>query len=140
MRPEQIWSPEPTQTHIAFAGSLVKTSETDNAISPETFLDLAGNVINFAVNNTNIDILNGEVTLYFDADVPDNGYVQYRFRTDYGEWSMWAERDQVTLERLLGGEHTVEVCARSAKLKEDETCETSTFVTEATQEQTTSDG
>ena len=129
MRPEQIWSPEPMKTHIAFAGSLVKTGAT--TLSPDTLLEVVGDVVNLVVSDTKINIENGRVTLFFDADSPSTGYVQYRFRTDYDEWSMWSEQDQVTLERLLGGEHTVEVCSRSGDLVEDSSCETTTFVTAA---------
>ncbi|MCG8314585.1 MAG: hypothetical protein MI976_15355 [Pseudomonadales bacterium] len=131
LRPEQIWSPEPLKTHLAFAGSLVKNEDTALAPNPDTVVELIGNVVTWVFNNTEINILNGTVTVNIDGVNPNEsiGSLQYRFRLDDGDWSEWAERDRITLERLLGGAHTLEVCSRSALLKEDPDCAVQTFET-----------
>lgn len=123
--PQEIWVAGEGNNNLAFAGNLIKVETTENATEPDTNAELG--VSSSAL--TGVDIVNGDVTIYVSGTNPTLQPLQYRYRLDGGPWSIWKEREQIQLQRLLGGNHVVEVCSRTVELKEDSECAVVEFET-----------
>lgn len=69
----------------------------------------------------------GQVTIQMSGDNPIHEPLEYRYRVNDGRWSIWKEREAISLQRMLSGQHCIEVCSRTHLLKESETCATTDF-------------
>jgi hypothetical protein len=74
---------------------------------------------------------NGEVIIDVDGinPNPERGLLEHRYRVDGGGWSVWKHRNTIRLNRLLAGDHTVEVCGRTVLLKREQSCPVVQFTT-----------
>ncbi|MBI2571355.1 MAG: hypothetical protein HYV63_30480 [Candidatus Schekmanbacteria bacterium] len=111
--------------YIAFAGNLVKDSTRTRAARPETYVlveDVAYTSRSFATEVAPDSALDGKlVTVYVAGDVPGASVLQYSYRLDSGEWSVWRERTEIHLRHLLAGDHVLEVRSRTPQLAVDPT-------------------
>ena len=135
IHPRAFWVSGEGKNNLSLAGDLVKLSTTANAPAPDTILRFSGattrSVAPAAVSaqSTELSVVNGEVTIGVSGSNPSSEPLEYRYRVDNGAWSVWKPRSRIQLQRLLGGEHVVEVCARTVLLKQDIDCPTVSFTT-----------
>ncbi len=133
--PRDFWVSGEGGNNLSLAGDLVKLSTTANAPAPDTILRFSGATTMSAApaavsaQSTDLTVTNGTVTIGVSGDNPTNEPLEYRFRVDNGAWSVWKPRTSIQLQRLLGGDHVVEVCARTVVLKQDVDCPTVSFTT-----------
>ena len=137
---EQFWVAGSGNNSLSLAGSLVPYNVTAAAPVPGTRVDYAtANAkvtqdsvsANGAISSVTATVVNSEVTIDVDGVNPDpaKGNLEYRYRVDGGGWSVWKQREQIHLRRMLGGNHRVEVCARTPLLKQDSSCPVVQFAT-----------
>lgn len=134
IHPVDFWVSGEGQNNLSLAGSLVKLSTTAAATAPDTILDFANTASVAAApragaQSTELSVTNGTVIIGVSGNNPTNQPLEYRYRVDNGPWSVWKPRSSIQLQRLLGGEHEVEVCARTVVLKQDIDCPTVSFTT-----------
>ncbi|MDX1693997.1 MAG: hypothetical protein R3208_09540 [Ketobacteraceae bacterium] len=134
IHPEAFWVSGEGKNNLSLAGSLVKLSTTQNAPAPKTILRFSGAstvaaAADAGTQGTELTVVNGTVTIGVSGNNPTREPLEYRYRVDNGAWSVWKQRRNIELKRLLGGEHVVEVCARTVVLKQDVDCPTVSFTT-----------
>lgn len=130
IRPEQFWVSGSGKNNLSLAGSMIKLATTEAAPAPDTRLEFAGQISTaLSSENTRKDVENGNVIIDINGVNPEQEPLEFRYRLDDGDWSVWKERDNITLLRLLGGEHTLEVCARTVLLKKEVECPSLDFTT-----------
>ncbi|MCG8672964.1 MAG: hypothetical protein MI867_26455, partial [Pseudomonadales bacterium] len=135
IHPTEFWVSGEGKNNLSLAGSLVKLSTTAAAPSPTTVLDFRNSASIAAAplvtaQATDLTVTNGTVNIGVSgADA--NMQLEHRFRVDNGAWSVWKPRTSIQLQRLLGGNHVVEVCARTIVLKQEVDCPTVSFTTSA---------
>lgn len=134
IHPEAFWVSGSGDNNLSLAGSLVKLSTTANAPAPDTILAFSGTASVSAApavsaQATDLTIVNGNVVIGVSGSNPTSEPLEYRYRVDNGAWSVWKPRSSIQLQNLLGGEHVVEVCARTVVLKQDIDCPTVAFTT-----------
>ncbi|WP_369984503.1 hypothetical protein [Thalassolituus sp.] len=137
----EFWVAGDNNNSLALAGDLIPVSVTAAASAPTTDIrsvdseDVAVQVTGVdSTGQTTSDVLlvnNGEVTIDLGGLNPnaDLGNLEHRYRVDGGAWSIWKQREQITLRRLLAGDHSVEVCSRSPLLKQEVSCPVVNFTT-----------
>lgn len=119
--PEEVWAPD--DGHLALAGSFVYLRAAEETPEPDTSVE----VLSASDEDTQLlNVVNNTVIINFEGT---NDATQYRYRLDGGWWSTWQRRDTIQLRRLLGGQHTIEVCSRTRFLRADPTCAEQTFNT-----------
>ncbi len=64
----------------------------------------------------------GKITILVGGENPTPGQLSFRYRVDNGLWSIWKPRDKITVENLLTGAHSLEVCSRTINKVEDPIC------------------
>lgn len=134
IHPEDFWITGSGKNNLALAGSLVKLTTTESAPAPSTILAFSNTAsravtASASTSSTELSVSNGEVTIGISGVNPGNEALEYRFRVDGGDWSVWKPRTSLNLSRLLGGSHTVQVCSRTVVLKQEQDCPTVTFDT-----------
>lgn len=138
---EQFWvvGGEGNNT-LAIAGKLIPRSLTLAADDPTTNIDAVDykqstielqSEVNGTIITEILTLNNGEVTISISGNNPNPEYgeLQYRYRVDGAGWSGWKERSEVTVTNLLTGDHSVEICARSALMREEANCPVVSFTT-----------
>lgn len=133
IHPRAFWVSGEGANNLSLAGNLVKLSTTEAAPAPNTILRFAGATVASAplatAQATELSVVNGSVRIAVSGSNPTSEPLEYRFRVDNGPWSVWKPRKTIELQRLLGGDHEVEVCARTLVLKQDIDCPTVSFTT-----------
>ena len=134
IHPKDFWITGSTSNNLVMAGNLIKVSTTNADSAPNTILAFAGTstmeeVSSAAAISAELSINNGEVTIGILNVGANNQQLEQRFRVDGGKWSVWKPRSELTLRRLLGGSHDVQVCSRTAVLKQEQECPTVSFET-----------
>ena len=136
-----FWVGGENNNSLALAGDLIPVAVTAAAAAPSTDIarvdseDVAVQVTGInSTGQTTSDVLlvnNGEVTIDVGGLNPDAnlGDLEHRYRVDGGAWSIWKQRETITLKRLLAGDHSVEICSRSPLLKEEVSCPVVNFST-----------
>ncbi len=136
-----FWVGGENNNSLALAGDLIPVAVTAAAAAPSTDIarvdseDVAVQVTGInSTGQTTSDVLlvnNGEVTIDVGGLNPDAnlGDLEQRYRVDGGAWSIWKQRETITLKRLLAGDHSVEICSRSPLLKEEASCPVVNFTT-----------
>ncbi len=76
----------------------------------------------------------GEVSVEFGATDDREGIIAYSYRIDGGSWKVWNTETSRVIDRLDGGEHTIEVQSRDLWLNVDDTPAMATFTVEAVPE------
>lgn len=136
----EFWIAGTGNNSLALAGDLVPYTVTASAPEPATVLDYQPRNIDVqrdaitstgTVQTSSVTINNGEVTVDVDGINPEpiRGALEYRYRVDGGGWSVWKRRDKIHLQRLLAGDHQVEVCSRTVLLKREVACPAVDFST-----------
>lgn len=150
--PTEFWISGTGKNNLSLAGRLVKVSTTQAAPAPTSLLAFVPGtqVVSASTATTTtaravtasttvaqpaITVENGTVTVNVDGQNPSLlvGGLEYRFRVDGGPWSIWKARSKIELTNLLGGDHSVEVCSRTALLKQEQGCPTVAFTTAVVQ-------
>ncbi len=135
IHPEDFWITGSGNNNLALAGSLVKLTTTDAAPAPSTILAFSNTASRTTASSTattsstELSVNNGEVTIGISGVNPGTDTLEYRFRVDGGAWSVWKPRTSLSLSRLLGGSHTVQVCSRTVILKQEQDCPSVSFNT-----------
>ncbi len=134
IHPQDFWITGSGKNNLALAGNLVKVSTTEAAEAPTTLLSFAdtasrSSIASVTASATDLSVVNGEVSIGISGINPGNDTLEYRFRVDSGAWSIWKPRTSLSLSRLLGGDHIVEVCSRTVILKQEQDCPTVSFNT-----------
>lgn len=122
---KEMWVADTPKSYLAIAGDLVKVATTAAATPPLTIASLNDPERSSiaAWINVGTALSGDEVRLYVSGENPTDQPLEYRYRLDQGDWSLWKEREQIVLRRVLSGDHTVEVCSRTYLLKENTACD-----------------
>lgn len=115
-----IWKTD-TNSHLVIAANLELGTPAAEPAADTVLLGLTGDVMMEAVEQKPTGHL-GRITLPVGGHNPSPGKLEFRYRVDNGRWSIWRERNAITIENLLTGQHQIEVCARTARGGEDKTC------------------
>lgn len=132
IRPEQFWVSGSGKNNLSVAGSLIPLKTTETATPADTNIDFSapGTLSATVVSNTTkSNVENANVTVSINGVNPTSEPLEYRYRVDNGAWSVWKERNAINLYRMLGGDHTIEVCSRTIFLKQEVECPTLNFNT-----------
>jgi len=143
---EELWVSGTGHNNFSLAGSLVKLSVTEQASPPSSSLEFSGSneqnqstiasassvsiteeidvltEILDPTEETEVIVENGEATITISGTNPTNSPLEYRYSVDGGDWTLWKQRNSIHLQRLLGGHHEVQVCARTVYLKQEQDC------------------
>lgn len=136
----KFWIAGEGNNSLALTGDLIPLATTAAAPRPSTVVNYT--TANITVNqeevsatgtvtSRGVNVANGEVTIDVNGINPSPafGMLEHRYRVDGGPWTVWKHRDTIRLTRLLAGQHSVEVCARTALLKREQGCPVVTFTT-----------
>ncbi len=135
-----FWIAGSGNNSLSLAGDLIPLATTAAATAPTTLVDYTTQNITVnqesvsstgVVTSNAVTVNNGEVTIDVDGINPNPslGLLEHRYRVDGGGWSVWKHRETIHLSRLLAGDHTVEVCARTVLLKREQGCPVVQFTT-----------
>lgn len=114
---KDIWAADAELAYVALAGDLIKVATTEAAAAPSTYAAVG------VSSAAQAEVSDGRsVTIYLDGDNPTDQPLQYRYRLNGGQWSIWKARESIALQKLLGGDHQVDVCSRTHLLKQDPEC------------------
>ena len=136
--PRDFWVTGTGNNTLSLGGSMISIEETESAEEPTTILTSGAQssaASSNEVNSSAVTSANGEVTIAVDGVNPNatDGILESRYRVDNGPWSIWKPRDEIVLSNLLGGDHIVEVCSRTALLKIETGCPSVSFTTAVVQ-------
>lgn len=108
------------KAHLLLAGDMISVARTEAATAPDTSVSLA-----MTANDTDSD---APIVLMLSGENPTDQPLQYRYKIDEGNWSVWSRKETATLNNLTEGAHTATVCARTFEMKVDPSCAEVSFV------------
>jgi len=111
--------------HLLLAGDMVSLAATAAATAPDTYAVLEANIQTDAATE---ETSTAAVTLSLSGDNPTEQPLQYRYQIDGGNWSVWTEKTEATLNNVTPGSHTAVICARTYEMKVDPSCAEVSFV------------
>ena len=117
-----------TNNHLLLAGNMVSVATTAAAPAPDTFAMVASNMLQSNGATGNSISAEGPVTLSLSGDNPTEEPLQYRYQIDGGNWSVWTDNTEATINNATPGAHTALVCARTYEMKVDPTCAEVSFI------------
>jgi hypothetical protein len=113
-----IWNPSASnQAFLSLAGNLVSTAAMATAEAPVISAQAVETV--YPMFATVTQEQRRSATIALDGFNPEQAPLEFRYRINGGHWTVWKPRSQIQLSYLPAGDNQVEVCARTALLKED---------------------
>ncbi|OUS26868.1 hypothetical protein A9Q99_16775 [Gammaproteobacteria bacterium 45_16_T64] len=126
--PVELW--QANSGYLGLAGNMVSGVQASSLVTASADLSASGadTMSAMRVSLGSSTVTSGEQVTFSVAGSDEDGEsVQTRYRLDGGAWSTWKQRDDVTLYRVLTGDHSLEVCARDAELAESSDCAEEAF-------------
>ncbi|MBV1880656.1 MAG: hypothetical protein KUG82_03440 [Pseudomonadales bacterium] len=122
---DELWVSGSGSSNFSVAGTLVEEAVTAASTAPTSSLNLTTNTVLDVVS-----VENGEAQIEMSEGANGTGEpLEYRYRVDGGGWSNWRQRKSISLSRMFGGHHIVEVCSRTVLMKQEINCPTTEFDT-----------
>jgi hypothetical protein len=115
---KDLWNPSSTNNAwISLGGNLVTAAAQTTAAAP--VIDAQLQMAAFALFGRVTVDQQRSATISLSGYNPGTDALEYRYRVNSNEWTVWKVRNTITLKMLPAGDNQVEICARTDLLKED---------------------